>query len=125
LKSAVIAGRTARCAYMLRASSALGYTSWDDDCTREFGTTRLRLPREERGEVVASLRESGLSIRAIASATGIDKNTVQTDLSHGDVAQWVVNKTAVQSCFYAGQQRARVYGPGRFESCRGHNSAAT
>ncbi|MGF2946852.1 hypothetical protein [Mycobacterium sp. Lab-001] len=63
-------------AYEQRAWLALGYSSWDDYCTREFGTTRLRLPREERAEVVASLRESGLSIRAIASATGLNKETV-------------------------------------------------
>lgn len=63
-------------AYTRRAWDVLGYPSWDDYCTREFGTTRLRLPREERSEVITSLRESGLSIRAIASATGLDKETV-------------------------------------------------
>lgn len=57
------------------------YQSWDDYCTREFGTTRLRLPREERAEVVASLRESGLSIRAIASATNEPVMTVQNELA--------------------------------------------
>ena len=70
-------------AYTERAWDALGYTSWDDYCTREFGTSRLRLPREERAEVVASLRESGMSIRGIASATGIGKQTVQNELSAG------------------------------------------
>lgn len=68
-------------AYTERAWDALGYSSWDDYCTREFGTSRLRLPREERSEVVASLRESGLSIRAIAAATGDNKNTIQRELS--------------------------------------------
>ncbi|UZF54337.1 hypothetical protein LH935_16455 [Gordonia polyisoprenivorans] len=63
-------------AYVERAWQSLGYTSWDDYCTREFGSSRLRLPREERSEVVASLRESGLSIRSIASATGLNKQTV-------------------------------------------------
>jgi transposase-like protein len=63
-------------AHVKRAWEALGYTSWDEYCAREFGTSRLRLPREERAEVVASLRESGLSIRAIASATGLNKDTV-------------------------------------------------
>lgn len=58
----------------------LGYSSWDDYCTREFGTSRLKLPREDRAEHVASLRESGLSIRAIASATGSSKNTIKSDL---------------------------------------------
>lgn len=67
-------------AYTSRAWSALGYSSWDDYCTREFGTSRLRLPREDRAETVQSLRESGLSLRAIASATGASKQTVIDDL---------------------------------------------
>lgn len=45
-----------------------------------FGTSRLRLPREERAEVVASLRESGLSIRAIAAATGDSRETIRREL---------------------------------------------
>lgn len=67
-------------AYIERAWDVLGYSSWDDYCTREFGTTRLRLPREERAEVVASLRESGLSIRAITAATGLGYGTVHREL---------------------------------------------
>jgi hypothetical protein len=68
-------------AYLGRAWTALGYESWDAYCVGELGTARLRIPREERPEMVTSLREAGLSIRAIASATGIDKNTVQADLA--------------------------------------------
>ena len=68
-------------AYVQRAWDALGYSSWDDYCTREFGTSRLRLPREERAEVVASLRESGLSIRAISAATGLRRGTVERDIA--------------------------------------------
>lgn len=68
-------------AYTERAWSALGYTSWDDYCTREFGTSRLRLPREERAEVVSSLRESGLSIPAISAATGLGYGTVQREVA--------------------------------------------
>ena len=37
----------------------------------------------ERPEVVASLRESGLSLRAIAAATGNDTRTIQGDLRSG------------------------------------------
>lgn len=70
-------------AYKSRAHAALGYANWDDYCTREFGTSRLRLPREERSETVASLRESGLSIRAIASATGDHYSTVSRELARG------------------------------------------
>ncbi|MBO0884566.1 MAG: helix-turn-helix domain-containing protein, partial [Mycobacterium sp.] len=36
---------------------------------------------EKRREAVASLRESGLSLRAIAAATGISKSTVSDELS--------------------------------------------
>lgn len=68
-------------AYTERAWDALGYSSWDDYCTREFGTSRLRLPREERSDVVSSLRESGLSLRAIASATGYDEKTIRNTLT--------------------------------------------
>ncbi|MFC8077513.1 hypothetical protein ACFUN8_18500 [Streptomyces sp. NPDC057307] len=67
-------------AYTSRAWLALGYESWDAYCGTEFGSLRPRLPRDERQDVVASLRESGLSVRAIASATGSSTRTVQLDL---------------------------------------------
>src|SRR5881628_3216171 len=70
-------------AYMTRCWSALGYASWDDYCTREFGTSRLRLPREERQEVVASLRDIGMSVRAIAAATGSSIGSVHGSLPPG------------------------------------------
>ena len=41
-------------AYHGQAWVALGYESWDAHCDDEFQSTRLRLPREERAEVVAS-----------------------------------------------------------------------
>jgi transposase-like protein len=63
-------------AYTSRTWAVLGYDSWDAYCNVEFGHARLRLPREERQEVVASLRESGLSVRSIASATGLSTGTV-------------------------------------------------
>lgn len=70
-------------AYVSRAWSVLGYASWDDYCTREFGASRLRLPREERQEVVSSLREIGMSTRAIAAATGVSDGTVRNALKAG------------------------------------------
>ena len=70
-------------AYTGRAWIALGYSSWDEYCDREFGQTRLRLPREERNEVVCSLRESGLSVRAISSATGLGVGTVHREIEAG------------------------------------------
>jgi protein gp37 len=71
--------------YLTRAWSALGYGTWDEYCTREFGTSRLRLPREERAETVASLRQAGLSLRAIASATSVDEKTIRNDLSGAEL----------------------------------------
>ncbi|WP_280265247.1 hypothetical protein [Nocardia wallacei] len=70
-------------AYVSRAWSILGYDSWDDYCTREFGNSRLQLPRENRSEVVASMREIGMSTRAITAATGLGKGTVQRELEPG------------------------------------------
>lgn len=68
-------------AYREHAWAALGYDSWDDYCTTEFNTSHLRLPREERAEVVASMRDIGMSIREIASATGEGRDTVHRELS--------------------------------------------
>lgn len=68
-------------AWEVRAWASLGYSSWDDYCRREFGNQRLQLPREERTEQIQSMREAGMSIRAIASATGHSVNTVQKDMT--------------------------------------------
>lgn len=68
-------------AYQGRVWDALGYTSWDEYVTREFGAGQLRIPKEERTEYVASLRDSGMSERAIASATGLSKTTINRTLS--------------------------------------------
>ncbi len=85
-------------AYTSRAWAALGYETWDTYCAAEFGTARLRLPREDRQEVVASLRDSGLSTRAIAAATGLSKGTVGRELATApvgavDAVQGVNGKT--------------------------------
>lgn len=74
-----------KAAYTSRAWSALGYLTWDEYCTREFGTSRIRLPREDRGEVIGSLRDSGLSLRAIASATGLGRGTIERELATSGV----------------------------------------
>lgn len=66
-------------AYQRRAWAALGYTSWDSYTDAELGETRLRLPREQRREVVASMAEAGMSTRAISSALGVARNTVKAD----------------------------------------------
>lgn len=67
-------------AYQRRAWAALGFDTWDAYCKGEFGASRIKLPSEERREVVSSLRDAGLSTRAIAAATGASRNTVRSDL---------------------------------------------
>lgn len=67
-------------AYTRRAWVALGHDSWDAYLEAEFGKARIGLPREERAEVIYSLRDAGLSIRAIASATGKGIGTIHREL---------------------------------------------
>lgn len=68
-------------AYDGRAWIALGYDSWAELCAAEFGE-HVRLPRDERRAVVAELHQGGMSTRAIAAATGVDRKTIRADLSH-------------------------------------------
>jgi hypothetical protein len=67
-------------AFQGRAWAALGYESWDEYCDAEFDGARLKLPREERTMVVASLADAGMSTRAIAAATGVSRPTIISDL---------------------------------------------
>lgn len=67
-------------AYVDRDWLALGYASWDEYCTGEFSEFRIKLPREERQEVVSSMREIGMSYRAIGAAMGIDPMTARADV---------------------------------------------
>ena len=71
-----------RSAYRGRAWEVLGYRSWDEYVTREFGNLHLRPPLEKRQDIVLSLREVGMSTRAIASATQISEATVRRELKH-------------------------------------------
>lgn len=68
-------------AYQAEAWKVLEYDTWDAYMTQEFGDSRLALPREKRKGTVQSLRDNGLSIRAIASATGKAKSTIEADLN--------------------------------------------
>lgn len=69
-------------AYEGRAWTALGYESWDVYCAGEFSEARMvRLDREQRREIVAEMREAGMSTRAIATGLGVSKNTVTEDIA--------------------------------------------
>lgn len=66
-------------AFTSRAWAALSYATWDDYCASEFDNSRVRIPREDRAEVVASMREIGMSTRAIAAATGLSQRTISNE----------------------------------------------
>lgn len=67
-------------AYQGRIWFALGYADWHEYLVGEFGGS-LRLGRDERKATVLELRQEGLSIPAIAEATGASVGTVHNDLS--------------------------------------------
>ena len=70
-------------AYTGRAWLSLGYASWE-----AFTAAEIQLPklgRDERRELVASLRSAGMSTRAIGSAIGVSDGTVRNDI--GSTAQ--------------------------------------
>lgn len=69
-------------AYRGEAWRALGYGSWSAYCAEELPQLRLLvrgLPPEERRPRVAELRRDGMSLRAVADATGLAPNTVKAD----------------------------------------------
>ena len=68
-------------AWLGEAWDALGYDSWDDLCAQELHTLELELSRDDRRELVMSLRREKMSLRAIAAATGVGKSTIERDLA--------------------------------------------
>lgn len=68
--------------YQGRAWLALGYASWDALCDAELDGARIALPREARREAVATMRNAGMSTRAIGMAVGVTHPTVLGDLQH-------------------------------------------
>jgi uncharacterized protein YerC len=81
-------------AYNRRADLAMGYASWDEYCTIEFRQARIQVPAEERKAVVNSMRQNGMSTRAIASATGSSATTVRRDLADGP-GPWLVQLSSM------------------------------
>lgn len=81
-----------KAAYGGHAWSVLGYASWDAYIQSEFGHLYLRPPREEREEVIGSLRDAGMSIRAIATATQLGRTTVQREIDSAGVPDGTPNR---------------------------------
>jgi hypothetical protein len=69
-------------AYRKRAWAALDYPSWDEYCRKEFNKIpQRRITHEERAEIIAGMRGSGMTIRAIASAVPTGKRQVEEALA--------------------------------------------
>lgn len=98
-----------KAAYKGRAWAALGYSSWDDYVTREFGNLHLRPPREDQTQVIASMRDAGMSVRAIARATQLGNATVHREI---EKASGVPNGTPESSVPVQGQD-GKSYAPTR------------
>ena len=67
-----------------RVWEPLGYETWDAWIDANFRGLQLRPPREQRDEVVQSMREAGMSMRAISQATDLSYSTVQRVARAGD-----------------------------------------
>lgn len=81
-------------AYLKRADRVLGYSSWDAYALDEFGSSPLRVPLEDRPEIVRSLRSKEMSLRAIATALGVSERTVRRDLDEATAANAAVEPIA-------------------------------
>ncbi|MGP9529613.1 hypothetical protein [Glutamicibacter sp. AOP5-A2-18] len=69
------------------ATHALRYKTWNDYCVKEFGNQHIAIPREDRDEVIGSLRSAGLSVRAISDATGLGRGTVRRSITANTQAE--------------------------------------
>lgn len=62
------------------AHEALGYASWTAYLSDVLGAEPLRLPRDQRQELVGYLSGEGMSTRAIAPIVGVSDRTVSADM---------------------------------------------
>ena len=74
-------------AFQRRIWVALGYNSWDEYVRREFGNLALRPPLEARDEVIQSMRDAGMSLRSIGTATQMHYSTVSKQLDKAGVEE--------------------------------------
>jgi transposase len=66
-----------------RAWIPLGLANWEEFVSQTIDVDHIRIPKPERRAIVAALREGGLTLRAIASATGLSVGTTHRELSRG------------------------------------------
>ena len=86
----------------------MGYDSWQSYCDGEFSTIRSKLSAKDHATVVLALcQEDNLSLRAIATATGVSKDTVRRSVIRNQVSQ---NETPAQSGDSLPKPQAKVAG---------------
>jgi hypothetical protein len=78
-----------------QAHVALGYKSWTAYLADTLGHEPLRLPRDQRQELVGYLAGEGMSTRAIAPIVGVHHDTVASDLRQPTVGNPTVERPAV------------------------------
>lgn len=90
-----------------QAWRALDYSSWDSWVDANFRGLQLRPPREARAEVVQSMRDAGMSVRAIAQATDMSVGTVHA----ASQTTGVQNRTPERSLGVDGKSYTRSAAP--------------
>lgn len=87
-----------------QAWTVLGYSDWNAMREGEYGGAAFMVPRAERPELVARMRQSGLTQQEIADTAGISRRTVADDLLNADSPIETVTNSR-------GQQRPATYTP--------------
>ena len=93
-------------AYKVRCDIAMGYESWAAYVSAEFGPDGLAVPKSERSKVIALFDVAGMSQRAIASATGVSKDTVNRALNSSVSNETVDSDSPATKTGLDGKERA-------------------
>lgn len=89
----------------MEAWRTLGYSSWTAMREAEYGGAAFMVPSKSRPEIVARIREKGLTQQEIAATTGVTERTVRNDLaSTGNVSGSEITVTNSR-----GQERPASY----------------
>lgn len=81
-------------AYQARDWQTLGYRSWTEYVTSEFGDIAEQLTPEQRNLAIKTMAAKTMSTRAIASAVGVNQSTVSRAITAGKTAEVEVMRDA-------------------------------
>lgn len=65
----------------MEAWRTLGYSSWTAMREAEYGGAAFMVPSKSRPEIVARIREAGLTQREAAATAGVTERTIRNDLT--------------------------------------------